>query len=619
MAIKEVQLKLKASVDNRDANVALTKQGKILQDQDKTLRLVEKTQSKVIKDGKKGFEELGRVAEGTGRKFSGIFKQARSELDQFSRGVSTLREKFIGLREVVEASLVGGLAIEGVKKLLEAGSATAKARGRVRREFGPEAAGIESLAAKTARAAGLRDEDALRALTLIGETTQETQAGSVLRGRRLNAAQAAAVRAQTTQFGAGLLSRIATVTGENPVEIAQLLAEAGAGPEGTRRFAGALGLNRVFARQLSEANSKGQGLAFLRAHGQAAFAGELQKQGVRGQLGQGSVLEAILRQSGVTEEAADAKRRSFGFQKQAIGALVENTLGDIGEQALNKLTGGLGKGATLAERLQKALESEKGKKAIEAISTGVQKFVDGLIKAVEALPKIFKTIEDHKTALGIIAGGFVGIKAVTGASKLVGGAKEVLENFGIGKAKELLGGAGAGAKPIPVYVVNAPEIVGGGIGEKAAGAKGLLAKAGLVVGAATAGYAVGKFIDQKTGASGKVADALRNLTGRQQADADREYAGVQGNRRSLADREARRQAIIKQLESVGVTHGQAVYLSEHPGDSVQTQRTGNGGTTTLNIALNLDGQIVTRAVVPHLEREIRKHSANGGAPTGRAE
>lgn len=631
MAIKDLTLTIRPKFDGAGAVNGLKTQSKLIKDQKKDIGELGKTQNKVLGDAAKGLKSATNEAEKFSFTFKGAFRQAKSELEQFGRGVETLKSKLVSLKTIVVGSAIGGLAIAGINKLLTGGMAEQKATGRINREFGADAKFLQAQAALIARQSGISREAALKAIIPVAETTQETQAGTTFRGRKLNAAQAGALRQQTTKFGAGLLSRIATVTGaggDELADLAQAIAEGGAGPEGTRRFVSAIGGNRVFARELSAANQKGQIAKFLAQRGFSAD--RLKGLGIKnGQIaGQGTVLDIIAQQSGITDQAAEAKRHSFGFQRQAIGASIDTTLGEIGASALDKLTKSFGKGKTLAEKFQEVLESEKGKKVIDGIASAIDKVVEGLVKVATEIPKIIGFISQHKTAFEILGGGLVLGKGISMGAGLIGGAKDVFKAFGIGGGAGKLVEGAMGSKPIPVYVVNAPALGGeGGIAGAAGGAKGLLAKAGLVAGAGLAGYAAGKFLDSKFGLSTKLANGVGSLTGQNDALAGIEAAGVGGNQRLIAQRAKNKSDFVRQLEATGLQHGQAVYVAEHGAQGAgfaipEAARALAGGAVNVNptINVNLDGRTLATVTAPHIvehvARRVRTESAGGAAPGG---
>lgn len=385
------------------------------------------------------------------------------------------------------------------KRLLDAGKGNIEARERLMREFGKgDASFYDATSKRVGRKAGFDDSAALTALFPVAEAVDGVQAGTSYHGKKLNEQQAAKLRQALFGKGADLFQRITTVMRTSPEEASQvgyLLANAGTGPEGMRGLVAALHLNRAFSAKVLKANEKG-GVADV-------ITPDLAKQlGIkRGQkVGQGDIIDILLRKSGITEEAATDERKKFGFQIKSIGATFESSLGDVGERVLDKITGGFAKGKTLAEKFQEALESPKGKETIDKIADGLVRAAEGAIKLASEVPKVIGFLESHKTALAFLGAGYGGLSILGGIGGKIPGANKVLDKVGIGDG-------------VRVHVTNWPMggFGGGGSGSPVGGGGGKMQKVGAVLGALTAGYAVGTALDDLFDISG-------NLTGTANGD-----------------------------------------------------------------------------------------------------
>jgi hypothetical protein len=198
-----------------------------------------------------------------------------------------------------------------------------------------------------------------------------------------------------------------------------------------------------------------------------------------------------------------------------------------GQDALKKVVNGSNETANqfdvASDNLSTKLDmfKEKTKEAAREVGEELSKAANSLLKgqAGEAgshLGSAGKNLWDNKgtvlAALGVTAG--VGMLAGRGANNM-------LKKIGGGAVKGLVGGELAkAAGATPVYVVNAAEIGGGGLGD-AAGAVGggllgkiggVAGKAGLVGAAGVAGYGIGMGINKITGNTGQVGEWLYNKT-----------------------------------------------------------------------------------------------------------
>jgi hypothetical protein len=303
-----------------------------------------------------------------------------------------------------------------------------------------------------------------------------------------------------------------------------------------------------------------------------------------------------LQRSGITDKAAEDERKKLSFQLHSIKAQFMDVLGDIGAEALEKVNGGFAKGATLAEKFQNILSSDKGRDMVKAIGQGIGSVVDGLLKLAIELPRAISFVSENKGLLMAIGGTYAALRVTAGA-------------------RAALAGAGVGLKglggPMPVHVTNAAEIAMGGKG--GAGANGgLLGKAFAAAAALEIGYAIGKVLDAKFGLSDKASDAMREVTGRAAEDRAREATGVNRNRAELAALAAAKRNRVSQLEAGGMAHGKALAQAQSEIDGLKI------GTLNVQFGANDDVPTMARKLAEPLARELerrrRNATANGAAP-----
>lgn len=458
MAEKIVGFTIRPKWDGDRAQKALEKQSKTFRDQGIELSKLEKVTKSHLKGSERGLKDVGKAAVDAGRHIVGAFSSAGTSLDKFNAGVDKLGKKMVSLKTVVATSIVGGLAVAGLRQILREGQSILTARARAGREFGSDAGMINARSVSLGSRSGITGAEALRGLTPIAEAVQaSTHEGTIFRGKRLTAAQAAAARAQTIGVGSNLLERLLTLSPDLDAETAgRALASAGTGPEGMRQFIGMARLNKTSSAELLKANAKGQIASMLSAE-------EIKKFDVKKgqQAGQGTILDILMQRSGMTDEAATAARSKFGFQMKSIGAQFEDVFGEIGATAIGKLNGGLKQGGTLAEKLQKYLASADGKKMVDQLATGVAKLVDGVSELAKKLPEVIGFLGEHKGLIMAVGGLF-------GGARLLGGIRGSLGLAGAVGGK--VGGAADMLNAAPVRVVNWPGSFGGsvtdGLGDK---------------------------------------------------------------------------------------------------------------------------------------------------------
>lgn len=591
-----------------------------LRAQDASALKLGKTLTKTISDAHRELTRTsGAVRQHTNFLVTG-FGAATSAVDKFNQKlIHGTKHAFEKVRESFREAwpfAKGNLLAHGIeklfdapKKIIEVGSADIKARQRLGREFGGDAEFMERIAKRVGSGAGLDNASALQALFQIGESVSSTTKGTNLRGKKLSEGDAKRVREQTFNFGAKLFERVSTITGakgEEAEQLAYLLSNAGSGPEGMRGLVAGLHLNKAYSAEILKANEKGK-LADL------VGADKAKELGIKkGQIaGQGTVIDLLLQKSGFTEGAAAEERQRFGYQLKSIGATFENVLGDIGSRTLDKITGGFAKGETMAERFKKAIESPKGQETIKKIADGIAAAAEGAVKLATKLPDLINFLERHKTLIGAAAG----VWGVATVAKPVAGL--------LGKAGGLLSGGISLVKGgVPVYVTNdgAGGAGGGGIGgllgigKKALGAlagggvaSGLtLAAAGAAAayGGGKAGTYLGKHVAPVGKAHDKIADTLYLMTGEAVADKKLENFEVQRHRDMLMRMNAKRQSLIGDLESKGISHGRAVYLSEHKNEIADAIKEALKGT-----ALHIDGKKVGEIVNGHNARQLQNATA----------
>lgn len=506
MVEQTVGFTLRARLEGTQAQRQARSLGDEFRKQGRQLEDIRKGSRRVADEQVRGLKGVETQARRTSHTIGDGFKTAGNALDRVNRALDTLKHKFLNLRTAFTTGFLGAVTFGGLRKLLDAGAAGLAAEARVRRQFGAEGKLITGAAGKFALRAGVGDDAATRALIPIMEAVSETQAGDRYRGKRLTAAGAAGVRAQTFGTGKALLERILTLAPDMPPEeVGRLLAEAGSGPEGMRRFAGALNLNRVLSRRLTAANVKGKLAGELTTAEQAKF-------GVKkGEVaGQGTLLEVLMAKSGLTEEAAGEERKKFGFQVRSIGATLANAIGVVGASAMERLNKGFGEGKTLAERLDNYLRSAKGKETLKEISETVASIVKGFVHLAQSIPQVLGFLERNKGTLLTVAGAFAGLRAY-------GAVRGIFGAFGGGGGGQ--GGPSEGGIPggaLPVRMINVGQI-------------------GPAIAAAGVGAAIGSWLDAKYSLSDRLAGVTTGPGGDSSDAARRAFYDSQFEPRSRED------------------------------------------------------------------------------------
>lgn len=612
MPVKTVgfTIKIPMARETADTQKAIDKQKKtIVELQKKDLPKLTKATKEYLGTAKKAFNDTGREAEQMGRTFSRSMEDGLRSLHRMSDGVGKLRERLLNIKTVLAGTAVGIAAIWAGKKLYEGGKANLATRGRIGREFGDESGFLEETARRAGHAGGVSADDATKALIPFRERLDDIEEGAQFRGMRkkLTAVQAKALREKNLTFGAGLLSRVSAMAPDiDEGQAGSVLADALAGPEGIKRLVTEFNLSRR-SRTVAQANEKGEVFKYLRAE-------EKQKYGInkKGQyLEQGDLVNILLERSGITEAAAEAKRKKMDFQLKQIGAEAENALADIGARAFDKFNNGMSKGTTLAEKFENAIKSKEGQRVLDGISSAVVGIAEGAVKIATTVPKIGAFLSEHKGTLAALGVTFAALKGMS----FVGGKMKGLE----GGAGGILGALGIGAKPIPVYIVSGPGGALGATGE----AGGKLSKLGKIAGGASAvlaagsaGYAVGTELDNWLGLSDKISKGLFKSD---------EFAA--GGLRTSQNELSVAKVIMARVNAGKETGAQAAAEFQRFASSAE----GKGKDQLSEVAKQLaamlaaqkpaqlvvDGRVLAEIVSEHQERAVKNSTAGGGAPLHR--
>jgi hypothetical protein len=618
VGVKDVGFRIKIPVarETTETQKALDKQKKTLVDiHKKELPKLTKTTKEYLKTAKTGFKEVGDASEHMGRTFSRSMGEGLRSLHEFGDKLEKVRSKVLNLKTALAGTAIGVAAIWGAKKLYEGGKQSLATKGRIQREFGDEAEGLENTARLAGRKAGISTDDAIKGLIPFRERLEDIEAGAQFRGmkKKLRGDQATALRNKNLAFGAGLLSRVSTLAPDlDQGQVGSVLADALSGPEGIKRLISEFNLSKR-SRKISEANEKGEAFKFLRDD-------EKKKYGVtkKGQfLEQGDLVNILLERSGITDAAAEAKRKKLDFQLKSIGATAENALADIGSRAFDKFNHGLAKGGSLAEKFENAIKSPEGKRMLEGVADAVGSIAEGAVKVATTIPKIASFLSEHKTALLALGGGLLALK---GASMLGGALGNASKIPGLGG---LLGAVGKA--PIPVYVVNQPGMPGApgaadgalGWGKKLlgiAGAGGVgsgLLLAAAAAAAAYGGYKAGDYLGKHVKVVGALhnagANALYSLTGEAASDKKLEDSEAARNMNQLKARAAAVAQRAQALEASGLNRGQALYYAEHQNETPPT--------INVTTQLVVDGHKIAEIVSNHQERSVKNATGRGASPT----
>lgn len=605
MATKAVGfvIKIPLARETTETQKALAKQQATLVGmQKKDLPALTKATKEYLKTAKTASQEAEQAAEKLGSTFARSMDTGLRGVNKFTTGIGKLKGELFNLKTLLAGTAIGVGAIWAGRKLYEGGKANLALEGRIQREFGEsEALKLKRVGGETGWKAGISEDEATKGLIPFRERLDDIEAGAQFRGmkKKLTAGQATALRDRNLQFGANLLARVSTLSPDlDQGEVGSVLADALSGPEGVRRLIGEFGLSKR-SKTVAAANEKGDVFKFLRDDEKKQYG--ITKQGQY--LEQGDLVSILLERSGISEGAAEAKRKKLDFQIKAIGADAENALADIGAKALEKFNGGMAKGATLSEKFENAIKSKEGQKVLDSISTTVVDIAEGAVKVATTLPKIGSFLSEHKNTLIALGAAFVGIKGMSA----VGGTLNKLA----GKEGGLLGGVGT--KPIPVYVVNEPTAgLPGGAPGKLGKAAGLLGAASSLLTAGMAGYAAGTALDDWLGISDKIGKL---------GNKDSASGAAGANERSVAS------VIAARVKAGKETGAQAAQELERFAKSAEGKA--NAGELSPAVraiieafkntptVINLDGQKVAEVVSKHQGKAVDVHTARGAAPINR--
>lgn len=568
MALTErvVQLKIKL-VPQDDTKKALDSLTKVATNWDKVFGpngdKPVKNQARQLGTLTRAWQDLGVAMKGAHENFKLGFSSGSESMrgiKTFTSGIEGLTKKIFNLKTVIAGTVVGGLAIWGVKKAFEEGAQDIKTRNRLKREFGDKgAANIEAESKRVNFRAGLQDDEVSRGLIPLAEQLEAIQKGSQFRGmkRKLTAKEALALRNKNLTFGANLFANAAAKAPDiAPEELGRILGDALSGPEGVRSLVSALNLRKA-SRTLQAANEKGLAYQHLDPKEQKAL--KVTKKGQY--LEQGDLVKLMLSRSDINDSSVDAAQKTFSHQIKQIKSTLLDELGDVGAGALDTLTAKLGDGATAAERLQTYLASKEGKKTLESIQETVVKIVEGVVDIATGLPKIGSWLKEHRNLLESLAVAYVGLKA---APALVGGFK------------------GSSA------VANAT-------GNALGGATGTFIKQIPLIGTAVAFAAAGEEFTRtrRAGFGGLTVGSLLNVS------PEERIANLKQARATFYEEQ------IERLKKV----------PERNGDNVEVFGPANRPIeTTINITNTMDGQVVGKTVLKHIGRAIENQSGRGTAP-----
>lgn len=536
-----------------------------------------------IRSSDDGFVRLGRRM----REFQENSRKAFQlgplfALNHFQGGIEKTIGKVLNLKNAILGTAVGAAAFYGGRAILQAGQENIRTAFRLK-QFGGDSGAFGEGAAAAAKAAGLEGGAATNALFPVMEAVTEIQKGTKFRGKTLTEEQAERLRRANYSFGAGLFARAAAVRPDLDVNaLGEALANAGTGAEGIRGLVSMLSLNKVFTRRVTEANEKKKLFEFLGAERAAKFG---IKKGE--QAGQGAIIDLLFQQGGFTEEAAKQARGTLGFQLKQIKSSFEGVIGDIGQKALERVTGTLSKGKTLADQFQEALSSPRGKELIDKLGNSIGAIVEGLIKVATKLPEAFNWIDRNKDTLMVLATAY-------GGARLLGGGAAMFAGFDpSGAASGVLG------KTFKDSATAAAAGAEGGIPVRIAG---VMQGAAAVLGAGAMGYTLGRVLDEKLGLSDQFSDAMREATGRAGEDRQREMSGIVAHRGRISGFAAAREARVKQLmaDTPGLSKGQALFLADNPEASAAQ---GEGG--KIVIQLHVDGKKMAEVVNHHNVKKLK--------------
>lgn len=563
---------------------------KSIKQQQTLLKQTQSLHEKINKDAKKGLSEQERLWTRLGTAVARFGTGAVSALDRtlsrvndFQRGMEGAVKKVVNLRNVIMGSAVGATAIGLGAKALHAGAGDVRNARMLTREFGPGL--LRDLASRGSKeisaAAGIEDDDALVGLLPILRAIRETRIGDKVGGRTIKSkSQLEAVQRQQFAQASNRFKQLAVLNPNmSPEQIGFLLSEAGQGEEGMRGLGRALNL------------------------GKASMA-DIMRDAKKKKMGTADIVGTMFERAGYTDAAVSAEQQSFEFQIKQLGTAVETAFGDVGSKAIERLNERLGGGASLAEKFNGILE--RNKDSVEKLADGFATMIEKLVDLADKLPGALSWLDEHKGTLLAIGG-------VYGGLRVAGGVRDVLGKSGVSAiADKVMGGDGQ-----RVFVTNWPGAPGaapgvpGAPGTPEGGKAGLLGKIGAVVGAATAGYAIGTAADELSG--GRLSGGLsRALDGG--ANAMNERVGADAHRARLGGANADRLARIAMLESRGIDHGAATFAADNPlsaAGMATAKRAGinmNMGGLVVNLGATVGQNVpsLVKAIMPDIQEQLTR-------------
>lgn len=337
-------------------------------------------------------------------------------LTKTTTGIGSIVSKVFSLQNLliggIGGGIIGGLLFGLGQKALKGGMGNVRDDARLRREFkgatfmGPLARGGEyesqglydslvKQANSLASSAGIESGDAVTTLLPIARAIKETKIGSRLRsGKKLTSQkQVDLIQQQTLGIASNYAKRLLTLFPESSKEdIGRILAEAGTGEEGVGSLGRFVGLGRAsMADLMAEAKKK--------------------------KLPIGNLVGNVLERAGITDDAALEKTKTFEFQIQSISSQLNDALGNVGTSAIEKLNKALGSGTTLAEKLQKYLSSDAGKKMIDEMGQALSSVVSFAAELAKDIPKVIGYLVEHKDTIRALAGIWGGEDAIKRMNK----------------------------------------------------------------------------------------------------------------------------------------------------------------------------------------------------------
>ncbi len=582
--MRDISLTLRPRFESGSADKAISNQQKLLRQNQTVMDRFNKDAARGLKEQESLWKRLEAATSSFARGSLRAMDSALGGINKFQRGLEGAIKGAVSLRNVVMGSAVGYGAYRLGAKVLHAGAGDVRNARMLTREFGPGLLKDLALSGSkyVSKAAGIEDDDALVGLLPIMRAIRETRVGDTFRGSKIrNTRDLEAVQRRQMTMSVERFKQLAVLNPNmSPEQIGFLLAEAGQGEEGMRGLGRALNL------------------------GKASMA-DIMRDAKKKKMGAGDIVSTMFERAGYTDKSVQAEQKSFEFQIKQLGTAVETTFGDIGSRAIEKLNERLGKGASLAERFGSFMERHQ--ETVDKLADGFATMVEKLIDLAEKLPKALSWLDEHKGTL-------LGIGAAYAGLRVAGSIRETIGKSGLSDVVDKVTG-GDGQR---VFVTNWPGSLGGGgglpdlpAGTKAGGAASLLQKAGLVAGAATAGFAIGTAADRLSG--GRLSSGLASaLDGG--ANAIDEQIGVDAHRKKLAGASASRLERIALLESRGIEHGAAVQAADSPTSAAGLATMKRAG-INFNVPINIghigatvgqNAPAIVKMLMPDLQEQLTR-------------